>query len=311
MLFSEIYGTYYNAVAGILAEAVRGDLKKSDIYEIISRKAFAESAANIPQALLREEWPLVTKDMKTPLKHVPDMPLTTLQKRWLKALLADPRIRLFDVPADGLEDVRPLYTPGSIVCFDRFSDGDPYEDETYIRHFRTVLQALREKRRLLVSFTGRSGKPHRWECVPLRLEYSPRDDKFRLLTPGKDEMNIINIARITGCKLLGSFDPEEIRAPERARAYVKMELTDERNALERAMIQFSHLEKETVRLDDDRYEVTLKYREDEETELLIRILSFGPMVRVTGPDRFIGLIRERLEKQKRLGQQPECPDRKK
>lgn len=300
MLFSEIYGSYYNAVASILAEAVRGDLKKQDMYDIINRRAFAESMLSIPQALESGEWPLVTPDMKTPLQAEPKMPLTTLQKRWLKALLSDPRIRLFDVSEQGLEDVEPLYEPGTIVNFDQFSDGDPYEDDKYVEHFRMILQAIREKRKLRISFTGGKGVPHCWTCVPLGIEYSSRDDKFRMLTPGRWGTNIINIARITECELLGAFDAEEARAPELAKRAVTMELTDERNALERAMLQFSHLEKETVRLDDNRYEVTLKYREDEETELLIRILGFGPMVKVTQPEHFKDLIRERLEKQKRF-----------
>ena len=80
---------------------------------------------------------------------------------------------------------------------------------------------------------------------------------------------------------------------------MKMLLRDERNALERAMLQFSHLEKETVKLSEDRYEVTLWYDRDDETELLIRVLSFGPMIRVTEPASFIELIRERLDMQKK------------
>ena len=300
MLFSEIYGAYYNAVASILTEAVRGDLKKQDMYDIIRRRAFAESMLSIPQALESGEWPLVTPDGKTPLKHAPKMPLTTLQKRWMKALLSDPRIRLFDVPDQGLEDVEPLYAPGSIVYFDQFADGDPYEDPVYVEHFRRILQGIREKWKLQISFTDAKGDPHRWTCLPLRIEYSLRDDKFRVLTPGNRGINTINIARITDCELLGAVEAEEARAPEPVKDSVTLELTDERNALERAMLQFSHLEKETVRLDENRYELTLKYRRDEETELLIRILGFGPLVKVTRPAHFRDLIRERLEKQMRL-----------
>ena len=40
------------------------------------------------------------------------------------------------------------------------------------------------------------------------------------------------------------------------------------------------------------------YDADDETEILIRVLSFGPMLRVTSPERFIKLIRERLRRQK-------------
>ncbi len=335
MLFNEVYGNYYSAVARILKLAVRGELTRQDIYEIAGSKAFAESVLSIPGPLNSGEWPLLTEELKedptgnltekltTPLKHEPETPLTTLQKRWLKALLEDPRIRLFDVPAEGaegpaggaegsgggslkrlaegLEDVQPLYKPGTVVYFDQYSDGDPYEDKEYTEIFHTVLRGLREKRKLRISFTSASGNSHCWECVPLKLEYSLKDDKFRLIISGDGRDNTINIARISECELLDPFDAEEAAETGREKKQLVMELTDERNALERAMLHFSHLEKETVKLDKGRYRITLRYNLEDETEILIRVLSFGPVVRVLGPDSFIERIRERLKMQKRFG----------
>ena len=81
---------------------------------------------------------------------------------------------------------------------------------------------------------------------------------------------------------------------------VTFELEDRRNALDRVLLHFSHLEKETKRLDDRRYRVTLKYDRQDETEMVIRILSFGSAIRVTEPKRFITLLRERIENQKQL-----------
>jgi predicted DNA-binding transcriptional regulator YafY len=79
-----------------------------------------------------------------------------------------------------------------------------------------------------------------------------------------------------------------------------MELTEQRNAVERAMLHFSHLEKETVRLDGEKYQITLGYDREDETELLIRVLSFGPMLKVISPDSFIEKLKERLQKQIKL-----------
>ena len=50
MLFSEIYGTYFNTVAGILKEAVKGTLTQQRMYEIIEQKGFGESMIRIPEA---------------------------------------------------------------------------------------------------------------------------------------------------------------------------------------------------------------------------------------------------------------------
>lgn len=79
-----------------------------------------------------------------------------------------------------------------------------------------------------------------------------------------------------------------------------LELTDDRNALERVMLHFSHLDRETERIDDNHYKITLYYEREDETELLIRVLSFGPVLKVIFPDDFIKKLCERLEKQKNL-----------
>ena len=42
----------------------------------------------------------------------------------------------------------------------------------------------------------------------------------------------------------------------------------------------------------------INYSKDDETELLIRILSFGPTVKVIEPESFVSLIKERLHNQK-------------
>lgn len=68
------------------------------------------------------------------------------------------------------------------------------------------------------------------------------------------------------------------------------------------MLHFSHLKKETRKLDDGRFMVKLYYDKEDRTEMLIRILSFGPVVKVTEPESFIDMIRERLEMQRQCSQ---------
>ena len=80
-----------------------------------------------------------------------------------------------------------------------------------------------------------------------------------------------------------------------------IELYDGRNALERVLLHFAHFEKEAQRLDEKHYRVTINYRQDDETELVIRVLSFGSFIKVTEPERFVGLIKKRLEMQKSCG----------
>ncbi|MDR1192560.1 MAG: WYL domain-containing protein [Peptococcaceae bacterium] len=302
MLFNEVYGSYFNAVAAILKEAVSGNLSGKRVTEIAREKAFAESVLTIPASLRSKDWPLLDDSLRASVRRAPTMPLTALQKRWLKALLSDPRIKLFSPRIEGLDDIEPLYTQDMLVFFDRYSDGDPYEDSDYIKHFQTILTALREKKKLRVRFIGHLGTHHSWLCVPYRLEYSSKDDKFRLITASPRDGLTVNLARIKSCELLEPYTEEEYQPPQPRIETLTFELKDERNALERAMLHFSDLEKRTERLEDGRYRVTLQYERDDTTELLIRILSFGPMLRVVAPESFIAQIRERLNKQISRGQ---------
>ena len=295
MLFSEIYGSYYQAVAKILSKAVEGTLDREALHRIVRDTAFAESPLTIPDALSSGQWPLLNPDYSTPLYQEPAMPLTMLQKGWMKAILLDPRVQLFQPDAAGLEDIAPLFRPEWLVYFDRYTDGDDYENPDYIRIFRTILAALREKKQLRVVFLDGKGNRHHTVVSPQYLEYSEKDDRFRLAAEGFRPW-IINLSRIKECEAL------EVQLCTTHQVFrhtqsLTMELTDERGALERVLLHFSHLEKETKRLDETHYQITLHYDKNDETEILIRILSFGAVVRVTAPESFREKIRQRLAMQ--------------
>lgn len=302
MIFTEIHGTYFDAVSAILKEAADGRLTRKRITELAMEKGFSESVLTIPQKLTDGSWPLLTKELGTPIKTVPPLPPTDLEKRWLKSLLLDPRIRLFDVDPHGLEDVTPLFTPDQLVWYDRCSDGDPYEDEAYIARFKTILEAIRTHRLLEICFVSGKGQRNTWKVVPVRLEYSSMNDKFRLLAHAAMRKDCsLNLKRMTSVKLLKEAPREAFTEFTPPQDEVVFELVDERNALERVMLQFSYLAKETVRLDEKHYRVTLRYAHEDETEMVIKLLSFGPRIRVISSARFITLMKERIRKQLSCG----------
>ena len=300
MIFSEVYGSYFRAVSAILEKAVEGILTERELTRTVLENAFGESLVTIPAKLTDGSWPLITADFGTPLKQKPRTPLTTLEKQWLKALLLDPRIRLFDPSEEGLEEVEPLFTPDRFVYFDRYTNGDDYSDPQYIEHFHTILRAMHEKRKLRVQYHGHRGTREGYVCIPYKLEYSPKDDKFRLITGLRGKPMTVNLSRMDSVQLLDPWDESEYRLPTEREKTLVMELYDTRNALERAMLHFSDLEKETERIDDRHYRLRLKYRQEDETEILIRILAFGPVLKVTEPASVVSQIRERLERQRTL-----------
>lgn len=303
MLFHEIYGCYYRAVAQMLNRAIEGELTEKKMYEIVAETAFEESSLIMIPALKKQEWQLLDENLHTPLKHTPDMPLTILEKRWLKTILLDKRVKLFLEPASEnaeLADTEPLFFPEDIVYFDRYADGDDYDDPAYIANFRLIRQAIAERRKLKVTFrNGREQK--RCEILePVQLEYSDKEDKFRVLCADRQSIKTVNLGRIVQCELLEDTFPENVRLKEREKKVLKFILTDERNALERAMMKFSHYKKEVERRDAENYLVTLEYDVDDETDVLIQILSFGSYIEVTAPDRMREELRKRMERQMAL-----------
>ena len=298
MLFHEIYSSYYLATASILKEAIRGNLTGKSLNALVQEHAFGESLLTIPDGLKGEKWRLLHKDFSTPLEEEPVMPLTLMEKRWMKSMMLDPRIQLFEPDMTGLENVEPLFTPDKVVYYDRYLGGDDYQDHEYIRHFRTILQALRESRNLYISFESRLRAHLNLVVTPYCLEYSEKDNCFRLVAAGWKRRWVIKLSRITECEF--AYKDEPMRLKEANTDTVIFELEDRRNALERVLLHFSQLQKETKRLDERKYRVTLKYDHQDETEMVIRILSFGAAIRVLEPERFICLLRERIEKQKQL-----------
>lgn len=301
MLFSEVYSAYFSTVAAIITESLECELSAKRIDEIVRERAFSESILSIMPALKNGEWAVLNKDFKTPIKNKPSMPLTILQKRWLKAISLDPRIALFDVSvSSGLNDVEPLFVPDDFVFFDRYTDSDPFADEGYVTCFKTILTAMREKRRLHIKYRNRHDRLMHGRFIPYRLEYSSKDDKFRLETAGGRYAAYINLKRIDSCELIEEYDAKSLYVPKRREASVRFTLKNERNALNRVMLHFSDCRKETRRLDNGMYDVELWYEAQDETEMLIRILSFGPMLGVTAPNSFISLIKSRISMQQAL-----------
>lgn len=297
MIFSELYSAYYNAVARIIRELIKGEKSEKRLSEIVSENAFAESMLTVLPSLKSEKWQLMKTDTTTPIKHNPTMPLTNIEKSWLKAVFLDPRVRIFGDYEELFPDTEPLFTPDDFVIYDRYSDGDDFTDKGYIERFRTILSAVKSKTPLDIRMYNRRGEEISVTILPEKLEYSEKDDKMRLIGIGKGNYDTINLARIISCKESETKDflfPEKNESKSRT---VTLRITDRRNALERCLLHFAHFEKRAEKIDDMHYMVHIVYDKDDETELVIRILGFGPMVEVTEPEHFRNLIIERLKRQ--------------
>ena len=65
-------------------------------------------------------------------------------------------------------------------------------------------------------------------------------------------------------------------------------------------MHFANLKKKTTKLSEKRYRMELEFSRDDATEMVIRLLQFGPVVKVLEPSYVAGEIRRRIGLQLRL-----------
>lgn len=297
MLFHEIYNAYYRVIANILKEAAEHPMEPEAIRKMIKEEAFSESAIAICPKLTQNEWPLLSHG-RSVLQQAPHTPLSTMELRWLKTICQDPRVRLFVSSCNLSDDIKPLWREEDILYFDRYQDGDPFADTVYVAHFYTLLEAIREKKQIHLQYHSQKGKQFHYTGSVQQVEYSPKDDKFRVWLYTKKSFTVLNVAGIEECRLLSK--PSASKTIPMEKKQVLLHVYDERHSLDRAMLTFSDLQKVTRTLTEDTYEMTLFYDALDETEILIRILDFGPFMKIQEPKDMVERIKDRLQRQRQL-----------
>lgn len=323
-LFSELYTCYYQVVARILEEALHHPLTRRQMENLARQYGYDESVLSIVPRLTEGCWPFLHQSEALPgayasvLKHtIFPQTLTRLQKSWLKALMSDSRFCLFFTDSQleelrqALLDIAPLYRTSDFCLFDQYGDHDPFSSVMYREHMQAIIPAICQRHFLSMSYL--SGKerilPRTW--LPCRLEYGQRDGKFRLYAmaygkTGRKRMDVLNVARILSIKKTGRFYPDLVETDlysdhTLCKNPLVLEITTERNALERTMLHFSCYQKKVERQEESgTYRCTIYYDKRWETELLIQVLSFGPVVKVLGPESFLVQIQKRVRDQAKL-----------
>ena len=318
-IFHEMYGAYFRIAAKVLGQP---EISEQALRQIVQQEGFRDSVLFVPQRLIPQpdgsDWGLLRRTdsgmLRRITQHAPQMPLTLLQKRWLKAKLSEPVMQLFlsdETSAalnDALRDIKPLYTPEMFRTVDAFSDCDDFSDPLYRAHFRQIVQAIRNGEVLLIRFRSGGGERIHTRFLPFALEYSAKNGKFRLYCrrfraghlTGTGLINLGRIEKITltGIRMSQQHSPAELFAARKCTEPVTIRVTPARNGVERFMMEFASYEKHSE-LDTETgcCTVQLWYDRQDETELLIQLLSFGPVLEILGPPAFRAKAAERVAKQ--------------
>jgi len=317
-IYNEVYGLYYFMLEKILEKTTNGNITLKEINHIVNLYGFSESNIYFTPDVISQGsqgYNLLEKSSSgygSILKSSPTKILTAMQKGFIKSILADKKIRLFfdDVmlkELDGaLSEIQPLFNIDDIVFKETALDSDPYSDENYISKFKTILDSIINNKALRICFNNSKGERKTMKLAPYKLEYGIRDDKFRLCgvsiydEKGKNYAKI-NIARILSITTLDQsfrFDFDAFIAAKRKAEPIEIEVYDLRNGFERVFIGLSNYERiSSFHEETGKCHIKIYYTDDDEQELLIQLLSYGPAIKVLGPPDFKSKFVERIQKQ--------------
>ena len=297
----------------------RKGLSAEELREQICVEGFEESPLYILPKLSSGEWSVLKKEGNLYISRLSDdfyVPLTNLQHSYLKTILQDARMQLFLEKSEIakidvlLADVPLLWTQDDFYYYDRFTTSDDYSSPAYREHFQALLDAIARGCFVDIEYRSKTGQRIHHHYLPGRLEYSIKNDKFRLLAVKsmrgrRFHLETLNLDRIEQVTVTEKPAPENLdfNALIQKSYYpepVHILIHNERNALERTMLHFANYEKNTIKLADDLYECFIYYNKNMETELLIEVLSFGPMIEVLGNEVFLSQLKARLWRQRQI-----------
>ena len=94
-----------------------------------------------------------------------------------------------------------------------------------------------------------------------------------------------------------------VKFKNNSRKKVELIVTDERNTLDRCMLHFAYFHTAVEPIEGtNQYRVHIEYDNEDLSEMVIRVLMFGPYVEVTNPPEFRQAVVAKLEQQYRLRQ---------
>lgn len=316
-LFDKIYNCYFQVVSCILDEASIQPATKAGIQSVFDEMGFLESGFTMIPKLTDGTWNFLDQTghdlFIAKLDSLEDVPLTNLQRSWIKALLEDVRFQLFFTDDEfsqlqtALKGIPPLYHPAAFYNTEQFTDGDDFLDPKYKMHFQRITESIKLGHIIHLRYQSPRDRIVDLDFFPCNIHYSTPDNKLRILgaqyIEGKAKRLVtINLSRILTIDE-DSYHPERVFSITKALQQklppepVTFEILAGRNALERSMLQFSSFAKHTAYdKKKKKYICSIFYEPEQEEILLEDLLSYGSMIKVVGPESFLKTMKKRLRK---------------
>ena len=141
-------------------------------------------------------------------------------------------------------------------------------------------------------------------ALPIRLEYSLKDGRFRVSMYSIDEKRDImaNIFSMSNIEIYENNTPKFdrkaaiklIHKDRYSKEPIILEVVDKRAAMERCFMSFSEMERLSRCIEEDKYEIKLFYYTFEVEEVIRKILALGPYVKVIYPQNIVDKVIQRI-----------------
>lgn len=218
------------------------------------------------------------------------LPLTKIEIQWLKYCVNNPKAKLF-LEENQLSKLKEIFTVeendlpiSSINYYDKFKSHNEIADtDIYIDNFKKIVKAFTDDKVVKINYKSVNNST-RTVNIGL-LEYSNKDDKFRIHCKKENSVSIYNLEKINSVEILSDSYDRNLAEKNiknyilNQRKEITLEFTNVKNIPDRLLTEFTPWEKLCTRL-DDRYNVTIKYDKQDSLEIVTRLLPYGKNIKI-------------------------------
>lgn len=309
-MYHEIYGKYYKLIAKLLNS---GPLTKTQINNYITKYGFEESSLYLDADILVDTYNLFEEKngiYYPKIKHKIPKLYTNEQKGLIRNILEDEMVDLFISPKrkeyyQNILNVDCLYNNDFYHYI--FQDIDKDKVNGYLKHkFDIINTALQNNKNLHLTFISNKNNVTHKKVAPYKIEYSMQDQKFRLLAieyrnriPKRlIRVKLVSIFSCDICNREEEIDFNYFVKEELITKPLLIEVYPELNGIERVFIELSNYKRE-AEYDKERNCSIMKiyYEPGDEGDLIIKMLSFGKIVKILSEGHIKEEVIRRLKKQ--------------
>lgn len=253
-------------------------------------------------------YSILSNEDSIPLK----VRFSKLEKSWLNRMIKEPVVQAL-LGEETLEKLKAAFieikeeSTQLIEFTNKVKNDFDIDLEKLSKDFYTILEGIINEKPIIYSNVDRNGNEYNNQlALPIRIEYSLKDDKFRASLYSLEEKRsiMVNLHTLKEVKIAqnvtSKIKREDVLKKLKEKKYseipITIELENIRGAMERCFMSFSSFERNSRTISKNKYEIDIYYYTFEEDEVIRKIMSLGPYVKVKSPDRVRDIVIDKIKK---------------